>query len=173
MKKLFLIIYLSLLSSINIVTANTDIAIIDMERIITLSKPGASILKQLTELNKKNIEYIKSEEKKIKEKEIKIISQKNILSDIEFKSSVDKLRLEISSHNKKKNKIISDFNLLKSTNTGKFFKLINPILTKYSEEKSISVIFRKKNIVIGKTQLDISDEIITIINKDIKNFKIK
>ena len=33
--------------------------------------------------------------------------------------------------------------------------------------------YKKKDLIIGKTELDITDEIITIINDEIKEFKIK
>ena len=35
------------------------------------------------------------------------------------------------------------------------------------------MVLKKKDLVIGKTELDITDEIIRIINRDIKQFKIK
>ena len=35
------------------------------------------------------------------------------------------------------------------------------------------MIFQKKDLVIAKTELDITDEIIVIIDKNIKNFKVK
>tara|TARA_B100000787_G_C16058938_1_gene234659 strand:- start:39 stop:560 length:522 start_codon:yes stop_codon:yes gene_type:complete len=173
MKKLLLILCLSFLSLANIVTANTNIAFIDLEKILATSKPGASILKQLTELNSQNINYLTNEEKKIKDKETKIIKQKNILSKEEYQSNVNKIRVEIGNYNKNKRETISNFNKLKSESTNKLLKLITPILTKFSDEKSLSIILRKKDILIGKTELDISDEIIKIINKEIKVFKIK
>jgi outer membrane protein len=43
----------------------------------------------------------------------------------------------------------------------------------YSDNKSISLILNKKNLVVGKMELDITDEIIKIINKEIKQFKIQ
>ena len=52
-------------------------------------------------------------------------------------------------------------------------KLINPILTKFSEDNKISIILKKKNLIIGKTTLDITGEIIKIIDNEIKEFKIK
>ena len=33
--------------------------------------------------------------------------------------------------------------------------------------------YKKKDLIIGKTELDITDEIIKIINVEIKEFKIK
>ena len=52
-------------------------------------------------------------------------------------------------------------------------KLINPILIKFSNDKEISIILQKKNLVVAKTQLDITDEVIKIVNSEIKEFKIK
>ena len=57
--------------------------------------------------------------------------------------------------------------------TNNLLKLINPILIKYSNDKKISIILQKKDLVVAKTELDITDDIIKIVNTEIKNFKIK
>ena len=33
--------------------------------------------------------------------------------------------------------------------------------------------YKKKNLIIGKTEFDITDEILKIINNDVKEFKVK
>jgi outer membrane protein len=144
-----------------------------MEKAISSSNSGSSILKQLNEINSKNLEYFKNKEKKIKDKEKKILFRKNIISEIEFKNELDELKKEINDYNKDKNKIINDFNQLKNINTKKLLKMINPILAKYSDEESISLILQKKDLIIGKTELDITEKIIKIINNEIQEFKIK
>ena len=149
------------------------IAFINMDSVISSSKSGISILKQLTDLNNKNLKFLKDEEKKFKEKEKKLISQKNILSEADFKKKIVELRSEIKSYNQNRNKIINEFNELKIDNTNNFLKLINPILIKFSNEKGISIILQKKNLVVAKNELDITEEIINIINTEIKEFKIK
>ena len=58
-------------------------------------------------------------------------------------------------------------------NTNRLLQLINPVLANYSDENSISLILQKKNLIIGKTELDITDQIILTVNKNIKDFKIK
>ena len=50
----------------------------------------------------------------------------------------------------------------------KFLKKINPLIAEYAKEKSISLIIQKKNIVMGKTELDITSEIMDLIDKNIK-----
>ena len=110
MKKLILICILFLFSLYNLANAESDIVYIDMEKVISVSLPGSSILKQLSDLKKKNSDYFMNIEKNIKNKEKKIISQKNIISEIEFNSSIDKLKIEINDYNTNRNKTIDDFN---------------------------------------------------------------
>ena len=149
------------------------IAFIDMDRIISTSKSGSSVLAQLTDLNKKNSKFLKDEEKKFKEKETKLISQKNIISETDFNNKVNELKSEIKSYNQNRNKMLADFNKLKIDNTNNLLKLINPILVKFSNDKEIAIILQKKDLVVAKTQLDITDEVIKIVNSEVKEFKIK
>ena len=144
-----------------------------MDKVMSKSKSGISILKQLTDLKNKNTKFLKKEEKKFKEKETKLISQKNILSEADFKKKIDELKAEIKNYNQNRNKIIEDFNKLKVDNTNNLLKLINPILIEFSNDKEISIILQKKDLVVAKTELDITEEIIKIINAEVKEFKIK
>ena len=149
------------------------IAFIDLDKVISTSKSGSSILKQLTDLKKKNLKFLKDEEIKFKEKEKKLISQKNIISETDFKNKVNELKSEINSYNQNRNKMLADFNKLKIDNTNNLLKLINPILVKFSNDKEIAIILQKKDLVVAKTQLDITDEVIKIVNSEVKEFKIK
>ena len=172
MKKVVIIFFIYFFQ-INFVIANTSIAFIDMDKVISLSKPGSSIMSQLNTLSSQNSKKFESEAKKIKEQETKLISQKNILSEVDFQSNINKLKLEIKNYNDNRDKINNDFNKLRIDSTNKLLRLINPILVSYSNDKSISLILKKRDLVIGKTELDITDEIILIINKDINQFKIQ
>ena len=149
------------------------IAFIDMDKVISTSKSGSSILKQLTDLNNKNSKFLKDEKKKFQEKETKLISQKKILSETDFKNKLNELKSEIKNYNQNRNKMLADFNKLKIDNTNSLLRLINPILIKFSNDKEIAIILQKKDLVVAKTELDITDEVIKIINSEVKEFKIK
>tara|TARA_B100000780_G_scaffold169569_1_gene118654 strand:+ start:676 stop:1110 length:435 start_codon:yes stop_codon:yes gene_type:complete len=144
-----------------------------MDKVISTSNSGVSILEQLNKLNKKNIVFFNKQEKILKEKDLKLISQKNIISETDFKKKVDLLKTEINDYNQKRNKIIDNFKKLKVNNTNELSKLINAILIEFSEDNSISFILQKKNLIIGKTELDITDKIIKIVNKKNPKFKIE
>ena len=167
-------IFIILLSFVqfNSVIANAKIVFLDMNKVMATSVAGLSILKQLNEINKKNLKVFQEEEKLLKDKEDKLISQKNILSVEDFNNKVKNLKIEINKYNKNKNKILTSFQNMKIDNTNKLLKLMNPILLKYSDENSISIILQKKDLVVGKIELDITDKVIKVIDSNIKVFKI-
>mgnify|MGYP006083129693 FL=1 len=173
MKISFLSIVTIILLFTNTSFCEEKISFIDMDRVISTSNSGVSILEQLNKLNKENILFFNKQEKIFKENEVKLISQKNIISEADFNNKVNKMKNEINVYNQKKNKMINNFKKLKIDNTNKLLKLINPILVEFSQDNSISFILQKKNLIIGKTELDITDKVIKIVNKKVSKFKIK
>ena len=173
MKKILFVITLIFFSLINTLKANNGIVFVDMDSVISISKPGSNILKQLKNLKDENLRYFEKNEKSLKTKEEKIIKQKNILSTEDFQSKVNELKLEIKKYNEDRNNKIKKYNEIKSNNTKKLIGLIDPILINYSKNQSISMILQKKNLIVGKSEFDITEEIIELVNKDIKEFKIK
>jgi len=172
MKNFILLSVIIFIFFLNKVNAEQKIVFLNMDQVVSKSNAGSSILKQLKKLNDKNLSSLNKIEKNIKEKEKKLISQKNIISESEFIDKVELLKKEINEHNKNRNKLISNFNKMKIDNTNKLLKLINPILAKYSNDNEISFILQKKDLIIGKTEFDITDDILKIINNDIKEFDI-
>jgi len=172
MKKIF-IIFIIYIFQFNFAIANTTIAFIDMDKIILTSKPGSYIISQLQEINSINSKIFETNAKKLKERENKLISQKNILSEVDFQTKLNKLKQEIQKYNTNREKVNNDFKKLRIDNTNELLKLINPIIIDYSNDKSISIILNKKNLVIGKKEFDITDKIIKVINIEIKKFKIQ
>ena len=173
MKILFLSILSIFLFIVNPVNSDQKIVFINMQKVLETSNSGSSVLKQLNDINNKNLKFLKKEEKKFTEKETKLISQKNIITESDFQNKINDLKTEIKKYNQNKKKIITDFDKLKVDNTNKLLQLINPILVKFSNDKEISIILQKKDLVVGKIQLDITDEIIKIVNNNIKEFKVK
>ena len=56
--------------------------------------------------------------------------------------------------------------------TSELISLIRLILAEYANDNSISIIFQKKNIIIGKTELDITEDILKILNANHKKIAI-
>ena len=65
-------------------------------------------------------------------------------------------------------KLQENFNNSKKTKLNDFFNKINPIIQEYMDENSIDILLDRKYVFIGKTNSDITGEIIKKINKEIE-----
>ena len=59
--------------------------------------------------------------------------------------------------------------MLKQKKLDSFLKKINPLLQEYMKNNSIDIVLEKKQIFIGNSSIDISDNIIELINKSSEN----
>ena len=50
-------------------------------------------------------------------------------------------------------------------------KIITKILAEYSAKNEISLVLNKDGIILGKKNIDISEKILEILNKEVKNIK--
>ena len=167
MKRIIVLIIISFLFN-SAALANNQIAYIDMDRILNTSKVGKKAVTSLEENHKKKIKNFKKIEEDLKKKEKDIVSQKNILSNEEYSKKINDLRIEVRNYRNDRQKSLDLLTKKRIEISQKFLKKINPLIAEYAKEKSISLIIQKKNIVMGKTELDITSEIMDLIDKNIK-----
>ena len=63
MKNFLIISLIMVLSFFNIVNANSNIVYVDIDRVLTISKPGSYILKQLGDMKAVNVKDFDKKEK--------------------------------------------------------------------------------------------------------------
>ena len=148
--------------------SETLIAFLDMNKIMLQSKAGKSITIQLEKLHKNNISTFKQKEEELKNKESSIVSQKNVLTKEEFEKKINSLRKEANEYRIKRRDLINSLTKKRVDAQNKLINTINPILAEYSKKNSISMIIQKKNIIIGKSELEITDDILEILDKSLK-----
>ena len=52
-------------------------------------------------------------------------------------------------------------------------KNLNPIVKQYMQEKNIRMVIDKKDILLADDELDITNDIITLLNKKLKSINLK
>jgi len=169
MKKFFLIILF--LFNLNLSNANDNIVYIDINFILENSIVGKSINTQIKSLQNKENENFKIKEKKLIENEKKLISQKNILDENQFKNEVDKHKKDLNDYRNQKKIMFDNLNKKKSEYLKKVLNSLNPIISKYVEENEISLVLQKNNIIVAKKELDITNKILDLLNEQIKEIK--
>ena len=163
-KKFFLII-IFIISIPTMVLSDDKIAFINIDSVVKKSNLGKSIIINLEIMDKKNIEFLKKNEIKLKDEEKKIREKINIISKEELDKELNLLKKKINNLNSKKNEMVKNFQNEKNSQLNNFFKKINPIIQNYMDDQSINVLLDKKNIYIGKSTSDITENIIKLINE--------
>jgi outer membrane protein len=157
----------------NISLAENKIVYLDVSFLLNESIVGKDLNQKLLKINSRNVEEFKQIESKIKKDDNDLLKKKNIIKEDQYKKEVALLRQEYKSFKELMNKKNSDLNTLKDSSTKVILKNINDILAEYSTKNSISMIIEKKNIVIGKSDLDVTNEILDLLNKKITTVELK
>ena len=165
-RSLLLLIFFIFFSKISL-SHEKSIVYIDLNKIMNNSIAGKSITSQLENNHKKNISKFKNIEEELKKDEAEIISQKNVITKEEFEKKIIDLRDKANKFRKERNDNINNLNNQRLEATSKMITLVRPILSEFSDKNSISLIIDKKNIIIGKTLLDITDDILKIVDEKI------
>lgn len=148
-----------------------EVVYLDLDKVMKQSAVGKSLSKYINEEQKKILEEFKTTENNFKDEEKKILAKKNILKKDEMEKKIRKLQDDVSLYNTNKKKVLQNLQKKKIDMTKQIIENLNPILTSYMEENSISLIIRKKDIIIGKNSLNITDNIILLLDKKITKIK--
>ena len=166
--KIFFLIIGIFFSNMNLSYSQDKIVFIDLDVVLKKTNFGKSTLIKIDELNKKNIEELKSKESELKKIEEEIKKKQNIISQEQLDKEIQELKQMVKSYRNLKNDMVKKFEKQRNTSLNNFFSQINPIIQNYMNTNSISILLERKNVFIGKNNSDITD---VIINEIDSNFK--
>ena len=170
--KFFFYIFLifSIISLNNITFASDKIVFLNVNYVFNNSVSGnaanTSIEKKIKTLEN-NLNQFK---KDVDIKKDKLIKQKNILSETDYNDKFTEIDNQIKEFNKKVETQKKEINNLRREVRSNFSKELRKILNDFSTKNSIDIIIKKEDILLGSKKLDITDEILKIINS--KNIKL-
>ena len=148
------------------VFAENKIVFIDIDFLMKNSNIGKLSLKKLEDLNNKNVNLLKGNEKELKEKENTLLQKKNIISKEEFENEIKILKIQINEFKTNKDNMVKDFNTLKVKELNTVLEKFNKKIQEYMSQNSIDIVLNKNNIFIGKVTSDITNDILIEINKE-------
>lgn len=148
--------------------ASETVTFLDLDAVLNNTQKGKSIVNKLNDLKNLNSSNFKNKSQEIKKKEQELINKKNILSEEEFEKSIISLKKEIEVFNQDNNSNMLKYENLKKKELDKFINEITPLIENYIIENSISLVINQKNIFIGNNKYDITDNIINIVDKNLK-----
>tara|TARA_B100000963_G_scaffold235251_1_gene205627 strand:- start:613 stop:1131 length:519 start_codon:yes stop_codon:yes gene_type:complete len=165
--KYFLIIILTFLK-FEIGLANEKIAFIDLNFIMNNSVAGIEINSFINNLSKEKNKDFKVIENEIKKDENELISKKNIIEENIYNKKVNEIRIRINNYKLERQKFNKNLNEKKIKYNNLLLEKLNPIISNYVEKNSITMVLPKKMIIIGKKDLDITKQVLEILDKSIQ-----
>ena len=166
--KIISILIIILIFNFNLAHSNDKVSFINLDLLIQQTNIGKLILKDIEQINKKNIENLKNKESELKSIEDDIKKKKNIISKDEFENEVIRLRQNIKKFKNYKNKLVSEIENKKNNDIKEFFTKVNPIIQNYMDNNSIDILLERKNVFMSKNSSDITEKLIIEINKKFK-----
>ena len=171
-KNFFLILtFFSL--SINFLIADDNVSYIDIDYVLTNSLAGKKLLTMLKKEEELKINNFKLNDDNFKNEEKKILSKSNLISKKEINKELKLLQIKFQEYRNNKIKEVEELKIKRSRNITNFLNLINPIIEKYMADNSIYMLIDKKNVFIANKKYDITNNLIELIDNQIKDIDIK
>ena len=172
MKYIFNLFIILLFVSISNQTVKADTYYLDFKYILNESDAGKKANKTLKNQLDQGVKTLKEKEKKLQKEEKDIIQQKKILSPEEYKKKITTLRTKVSSLQKERNSILESISKKRRNARNQLLGALNPIVKNFMAEKNIKIVLDKKSILLGDENLDITKDIMVLLNKKIKSINL-
>ena len=152
---------------------SAELYFVDMKKILNQSKAGKSAQEYLKKKMAEESKKLDKEQASLKKEETDLIAKKKLITPEEYKKNLDALRKKNIEHQKKRQGAATGIFQKKEKARLELNKALKPILEKYMSENNISVVIDKKNIVVAKTEIDLTDKILKLLDKELKSINLK
>ena len=172
-KLVIFFVVLSFLQSPLKVQSADNIVFVDLNFIFNNSSAGKKINDQIQKESKNNNLEFQEFKKKIDNDKEKLIAQKNVISKEEYQKKFFQLEKKVNEFNMNIAKKNDDLVKLRNGAKIDFLNKLSKILAEYSEQNQITMILKKENLLIGKTKLDVTKDVLDLFDKNVKKLSIK
>ena len=132
--------------------AEDKVVYIDMNKILTDSKVGIFVEKELTKSHEAKLDNFNKTEEELKKEEIDLISKRNVMAREEFDKNVKILNEKAQEYQAQRRQWFDDISQKRNKARTEVLKSLDPIMTDYFEKNNISLILYKRNIAIGTSE---------------------
>ena len=146
---------------------------LDFKYILNESDAGKKAQTFLKKKLENGLKNLNDKSTKLQEEEKKIIQQKKIISPEEYKKKVSNLRKSVSSLQKERNNLLNSVAKERKKARTELLKNLNPIIKDYMNEKKIRMVVDKKSLLLADENLNITEVIMSKLNKKLKSISLK
>ena len=151
---------------------NTSIGVLDLNKVLLDAKAAKNAAEEIDKIAKEiENELVNSDEKMINEQN-KLIEAQTIMAPEAFELKRKEYEEKVQNYNiERQNKLISVDRLVESSRN-EILDNLKPILEEISSTKGITVILEKGTILLNAETMDITEEVIKILNKQLPKIEV-
>jgi outer membrane protein len=153
--------------------AEQKIVVLDMKYVLNQSKAGKGAQDFLKKSFNDNQKKFSDLEKELKKEENDLLGKKTILSKEEYEKKANTLRKKVIDYQSDRRTSLEKIAAQRSESRTKLLKKIEPILSSYIKENDIALVIDKKDLLGGRPELNITEDIIKKLNKELPSLDLK
>ena len=176
-KKIYITALLVLTLLISNVSANenypnTSIAIVDLNLILSDSKAAKNATKQFEEIQKDTEDEIIVSDKKMLEERNKLIEQQSVIAPEAFELKAKDYEKKLQTYQVEKQNKLRKLECVLQKARNEILENVKPILEELSKELGVTVILEKNSVLLSATNMDITENVIKKLNKELPKIKV-
>ena len=169
-QKLTIVLFVSLFLN-NLLIAEVP-HFLDFKHILNSSDAGKKAQNYLKNKLDTGLKNISIKEKKILDEEKQIINQKKLITPEEYKKKVSDLRKKVLSLQNERKSLLDSVGEKRLKAKTTLLKNLNPIIKEYMNENKIRMVVDKKSLLLADEKLDITKDIMNLLNKKLKSINL-
>jgi len=169
-QKLTIVLFVSLFLN-NLLIAEVP-HFLDFKHILNSSDAGKEAQDYLKNKLETGLKNISTKEKKILDEEKQIINQKKLITPEEYKKKVSDLRKKVLSIQNERKSLLDSVGEKRLKARTTLLKNLNPIIKEYMNENKIRMVVDKKSLLLADEKLDITKDIMNLLNKKLKSINL-
>ena len=151
---------------------NTSIGVLDLNRVLLDAKAAKKASEEIDKIAKEIEEELRNSDENIINEQNKLIEAQSIMAPEAFELKRKEYEEKVQNYNiERQNKLISVEKLVENSRNQILDKL-KPILEEMSETKGITVILEKGTVLLNAETMDITDEVIKALNKELPKIEV-
>lgn len=151
---------------------NTSIAIVDLNLILSESKAAKGATKDFEKIQKDTESEIVESDKVMLDERNKLIEQQSVIAPEAFEIKAKDYEKKLQNYQSEKQNKLRKLEGILQNARNEILEMVKPILEDLSKELGVTVILEKNSVLLSATNMDITDEVIKKLNKELPKIKV-
>ena len=151
---------------------NTSIAIVDLNLILSESKAAKAATNDFEKIQKNTESEIVESDKLMLEERNKLVEQQSVIAPEAFEVKAQDYEKKLQNYQAEKQNKLRKLEGVLQKARNEILENVKPILEELSKELGVTVILEKNSVLLSATNMDITDQVIKKLNKELPKIKV-